>query len=740
MTAQAARAVAGAPARIAIGRVGLQAWVILFAAAAGTMLASTAQVRPIVHLVWVAPVLVLALRARASLPPSVTWTTAAVLAAYGLSAVASRNPWMSLETAGFAAAAAAWFMVAASMSPRTRTSVARATLLALTAWLAVLATVWAIDTAAWIAAAGWPPPAEPIRNYVWLVGNSIPVIALLALPLVRWIGSDPRDRWLTCAFLVSAAAAVVLSGGLIGFVGVAVAVVVYLALPAIRSRRAATLALAGLAAVLVASVSLAVAAAVGGIDLPLPSTVEARLRVWEQGAGMMAVDPLTGSGPGTTALARREFVPDHGAAVLTDHLHSVPVQAAAEGGILLLGALIAAVVAWATRLWRVRGHDPETTRLVVACLAGAGVTFLGDSFFDLPIVVALLLTVAAWSLTPLGRSSDEPAKLARPGRASTALKVAVACLAVMSVVPVASADAARLAASFGRAESRRGDWPAALEHFRTAATLNPANPLYRLEVGEAARELGLTDAARTSFAEASAMAPHDGRTWAALAAVTGDVDERIRLLSTAAERADGDPQFALRLARELEAVGRTDEAVKAYAEAVALQPELLVTLPEAGGAVSRDDVVAAVPSAVERLADTARLDPGAIRWDLQLLGDALEADAPAQWQAVAAAARGDDAAAREHLATARRVAPTDAQTWQATAAVAALACDEAGEAAALRLERMLVGAHQFQSHERLRAWERVYREPGLDDFQPDGVVPVDARWPLPFVSLDGGCE
>jgi hypothetical protein len=48
VTAQAARAVTISPARVALGRLGLQAWVILFVGAAGTMLAPTAQVRPIV--------------------------------------------------------------------------------------------------------------------------------------------------------------------------------------------------------------------------------------------------------------------------------------------------------------------------------------------------------------------------------------------------------------------------------------------------------------------------------------------------------------------------------------------------------------------------------------------------------------------------------------------------------------------------------------------------------------------
>lgn len=740
MTAHAAPAVAGAPARVgSFGRVALQAWVILFVAAAGTMLASTAQVRPIVHVFWVAPVLLLAVRARPALPPAVTWATVAILATYGVACLASRNPWASLETAGFAAAAAAWFVVAAAMAPATRTYVARAVLLALTGWLAVLAAVWALDTVSWVAGAGWPPPAEPTRNYVWLVGNSIPIVALLALPLVRWMGSDPVDAWLKRFFLIAAAAAIALSGGLIGFAGVGVAVVVYVGLGAIRTRRAAVVALGGLTALVLAAAAAIVVVAVLDLALPLPSTGEARLLVWQQGAAMLATDPLTGTGPGMTALVRREFVPGHGAAVLTDHLHSVPVQAAAEGGMLLLTALAAAVAAWALALWRARRNDPATTRLVAACVAGAGVTFLGDSFLDLPVVVALLLTVAAWSVAPVGDDPAATLPASQPvRRASVALKAAIVALAMLSVVPVASADAARIAAAAGRSEARRGDWPAALSAFRSAASLNPANPLYRLEIGEAARQVGDTALAASAFEQARQMAPADGRTWGALAVVTDDPDERIALLATAAERADGDPQFAFRLGDELSAAGRARAAVIAYAEAVALQPELIVALPDGAG-VSRAEVLAAVPEVAARLADVARLDPDVIRWDLQLLAGDLEADAPPAWQAVAAAARGDARAAGTHLAVARREAPTDARTWQAASAVARLTCDATGAEAALRMERMLVGAHEFQSRERLRAWERVYREPGLGDFQPDGILPTDARWPAPFVALEGAC-
>jgi len=727
MTAQATHAVTVVPARIALGRVGLQLWVILFVGAAGTMLASSAQVRPIVHLVWVLPVLIWAMRARPALPATVAWAIAGVLAAYGITSLASRVPWMSLETAGFAAAAAALFVVSAAMSRATRTYVARAVVTAVAAWLAVLVVAWSAEALAWMVEAGWPPPAEPTRSYVWLVGNSIPVLVLLALPFIRWLGSDPLDRWLARLLVVVAVPAVMLSGGVIGIAGVLVAIGVYLVLPVIRTRRRLLIA-AGAAAVAIAAVL-----AVGG-DLPLPSTAEARLAVWEQGARMLASDPLTGTGPGTTALVRREFVEPHAAAVLTDHLHSVPVQAAAEGGALLLAALAVAVVAWASSFWRARGAQSDRGRLVISCLAGVAVTFLADSFFDIPVVVALLVTVAAWSIT------GEGAVPRTGGTALRALRLGIAGLALLSVIPVVSADGARLVAASGRAEARAGDWPTALERFESAVRWNPANPLYRLAAGEAAERLGRRELALERFSEATAMAPGDGRAWGALAGVTSDPGRRITLLTTAAQRADGDPQFALRLAHELEAAGRLADATRAYAEAVALQPDLMALLPETDGdRVSRTAVAAQLPETLAALSEAARLDADAIRWDLELLIGELDVHAPAAWQAVDAARDGDLRSADARLAEARDASPTDARTWQAAAFVASVRCSAEDATRALRLESLLLSSHVFQSDERLRGWERMYREPGLGDFQPEGVAPADERWPSPLVPPGASC-
>lgn len=717
-------------------RLALQAWVMLFVGGAGTTLASVSAVmRPAVQVVWAGPVVVWGIRAMPALPPSVAWTITGVLVAYGVTSLTSRVPWMSLETAGFAAAAAAWFVAAAAMSASTRTYVARAGLLALTAWFTALATVWSIDTVAWIASAGWPPPGEPIRNYVWLVGNAIPVLALLGLPLVAWLGSEAPDRLLMRAFAIAAVAATVLSGGVIGFIGIFVAITTYAALAVMaRSRRLRGTAI-GIGWALVVLMGAVAGAAALGWELPLPSTATARLRLWEQGLHILASHPFTGTGPGTVALVRREFIDPHAAAVLTDHLHSVPLQAAAEGGTLLLGALAAAVVAWGWHLWTSRCASRYHGRLVVACLAGAAATFAADSFFDLPVVVALLITVAAWCVAPARDGGAVPAP--RVHRSSLlSLKLAIAVLALVSVLPVASGDAARLAAAAGRSEAQGDDWSAATRHFETATQLNPNNPLYHLELGEAARQLGMTGIARDAFQRASEMSPADGRTWGALAAVTPDPEARVALLTLAAQRADGDPQFSYRLGTELASLGRLGEAADAYAEAVVLESDLIALFPSraADSDVSRDAVLERVPGALRRLGDAARIDAGAVMSDIKLVTRTLGPEAPAAWRAVAAARDGHMAQAHAHLAEARAQAPTHARTWQAAAAVARLACDVEAEQDALRLERMLLDAHRFQRFERLRAWERVYREPGLGDFQPDS-LPPDRMWPQAFIAL-----
>lgn len=705
---------------------------MLFVGAGGTTLASAAQVRPIVHLVWVLPVLIWAMRTRTSLPPRVTLAVTGVLIAYGVASLGSRNAWMSLETAGFAAAAAALFIVAAGMSAATRTYVARAVVMAVTVWLAALAVVWASDTVVWISEAGWPAPGEPIRSYVWLAGNSIPVLALLSLPFIRWLGADAADRWLARLLVITAIPAVLLSGGVIGIAGVATAVGTHIALNAIRSRRQLFIA-ACIAGVLVAAAGVVLTV---GPHVSLPATAEARLTVWEQGARMLGSDVLTGTGPGTTALIRREFVEPHGAAVLTDHLHSVPVQAAAEGGVLLLAALVVAVAAWGSSLWASREGQPDGGRLLIACLTGVGVTFLGDSFLDLPVVVALLVTVAAWGM-PVEAGRHRTGLTSAPG----VLRVSIATLALMSVGAVISADGARLMAVSGRSEARAGNWSAALQHFESAVAWNPANPLYRLEAGAAARSLGLSELARQHFSESTAMAPADGRAWGALASVTTDPAEKIGLLTTASERADGDPQFAFRLGMAWEEAGRLDEAIRAYAEAVALQPDLIALLPDIEGVgVSRSEVARQLPAMLDALSKIAGIDPLAIGWDLQLLEGRLDEDAADEWQAVDAARDGDYAAADAHLAAARDRSPTSALTWQAAAAVARLRCSVAETERMLRLERLLVGSHRFRSDGALRSWERMYREPSLGDFQPPDLVPRDAQWPAPFVDLGASCR
>jgi len=715
---------------VSLNRIGLQAWVLLFVGAVGTTLSAAAEVRIGLHLLWVVPLFLWAMRVRPALPPSLTWALIATLTAYGVVSLTSSSPWLSLETAGYAAAAAALFVVAASLTVEYRTYVARAVLIAVSGWLAALVLSWGADQAAWLFQAGWPPPWEPTRNYVWLAGNAIPVVVLLTVPFTQWLGSTAADRFMARLLVVLAVPTVLLSGGLIGLAGIVSAGAAYLVTRHAGSRRGLRLVM-GAALLLVFMVGAAWISGGGS----LPSTAEARLSLWGQGVQMMAEDPLTGAGPGMSAIVRRDHVDATAPPILTDHLHSAVVQAGAEGGALLLVALSAAVVSWSVAVWRARSRvSAHRMRVVIACLSGVALTMLADSFFDLPVVVALLVTVAAWVSIP------EATAPAREGRLPV-LRGAIAVLALLSVIPVVSADTARLAAADGRRDARRDDWGGALANFETAARRNPFNPLYHLEAGAAARELDRTQLAAEHFAIATSAVPADGRSWGALASVTSDPQRSIELLRLAADRTDGDPQYAYRLGRLLEDAGSIREAGSAYAEAVILQPDLIVEFPrQSTTSPTREQVVLEIARRLDGNPGIASPLSSMIRWDLELVADTLGDDAPAQWRAVDAARDGDRAVALAFLAAAQAEAPTDPRTWQAAVAVYRLACSPDEADRAQTLERLLAGSHRFQRDERVRNWERVYREPSLGDFQPPGLVPPDEQWPAPLISVESSCQ
>lgn len=720
----------GARATVSLNRIGLQAWVLLFVGAVGTTLSAAAEVRIVLHLLWVAPLLLWAMRVRPALPTSLTWALIAALTAYGVVSLTSSSPWLSLETAGYAAAAAALFVVAASLAVEYRTYVARAVLIAVSGWLAALVLAWGADQAAWLSQAGWPPPWEPTRSYVWLAGNAIPVVVLLTIPFTQWLGSTAPDRFMTRLLIVLAVPTVILSGGLIGLAGIVSAGAAYLVARHAGSRRGLQLVM-GAALLLVFMVGAAWMS--GGISLP--STAEARLTLWGQGVQMMAQDPLTGAGPGMSAIVRRDHVDATAAPILTDHLHSAVVQAVAEGGALLLVALSAVVVSWTVAVWSARSAvGAPRMRVVIACLSGVAVTMLADSFFDLPVVVALLITVAAWVSIPEGTA---PAAEGRP----PPLRGAIAVLALLSVIPVVSADTARLAAADGLRDARRDDWVGALADFETAVRRNPFNPLYHLEAGAAARELDRTQLAAEHFAIATSAVPADARSWGALASVTSDPRRSIELLRIAADLTDGDPQYAYRLGGLLEDAGSIREAIYAYADAVILQPDLIVEFPrQSTTSPTRKQVVLEIAGRLDGNRGIASALSSMIRWDLELVADTLGDDAPAQWRAVDAARDGDHAAALALLAAARAEAPTDPRTWQAAVAVYRLACSPDEADRAQNLERLLAGSHRFQRDERVRSWERMYRESSLGDFQTPGLVPPDEQWPAPLISVEPSCQ
>ena len=269
---------------------------------------------------------------------------------------------------------------------------------------------------------------------------------------------------------------------------------------------------------------------------------------------------------------------------------------------------------------------------------------------------------------------------------------------------------------------------------RSRPTCTRPIPANHLGLGLSRAELGDAQEARAAYETAMELSPGDPRSYGALAELSADPEERIRLLDAAARRSN-EPQYAYRLAIELERAGRSSEAAGAYALAVAFRPGLYVLLPAGEDGLARVPVRADLGSTVEIIGLRSGLRMPL--WDVGLADGELPADAPPAWQAVASAASGDIDTARALAAEAVAQAPHDPRSHLAVAAVAAYSCDRAAYDDAMRLAgdpRPETGGPAVQR-------DPAYRELGIGDYQPSGTdrPPAAQVWPRDLVEIPD-CE
>jgi tetratricopeptide (TPR) repeat protein len=398
--------------------------------------------------------------------------------------------------------------------------------------------------------------------------------------------------------------------------------------------------------------------------------------------------------------------------------------------LLLATAFGAAVVVWVRAVWRSRTVLTGAQRAAAAAVIGLGAASLLDDFSFLPAVMAMAVTLAAWSVPAPDRSAT-----GAPGRLRWALPAGAALIGALVLLPALSVERARLAATEGRQAAIEGRWADAADRFAAAAASHPTNPLDHLGLGLALAEASDLDDARVAYARAQSLSPGDPRVDGALAALAliRDNHEAGTDFLDAASRVSTDPQYAYRLAHVLVESGEVAAGAEAYALAVTLRTDLYALLASNAEVLGRADVRAALSRVAIRLdaVDPERLPP--VLWDVALVDGDLSSDAPAAWRAIDAATAGRLNEAARLLDEAREDAPHAQTTHLAAAWVARLACDRDGYDRAMRLAGRVVGG---SVPDLAIGRDPIYREPGLGDYQPSWVERPPAAEPWPEGLLD----
>lgn len=717
-------------------RVAFELWLFAFIGFAGTTLL---DLHPLVRigaqLIFAVPVIGWVV---VRPPRDVTAVEVAILLALGahlIVAAFSLDPLASLAASGLAAAYAATYWVARDVdrSRRLRSAGVLAISVAGLFWLVVIAITWVVEKVALIQLFGWPPTLDAHQPYVWGSVNTPPLLALLLLPFVAWLPHGPLRTgalavWAACALVI-----IPLSVGRAAWVGFVVALLAYEVASGFSATRRAWGAFGGAVAPRATLLGIGLFAALGvgfaAARTDLPTSLEARIRLWQQAVALFADDPITGAGPTTFSWARLIHVPAFADRVPARDAHSVPLQTLADGGLLLAVTFLMVAVAWVLLLLRRRGLRDPGRRLAAAVVVGYAAASLFDDLSFLPAVMVLLIVLAAWAVPP--REETEPLT----GHRQPALAAAAFALVLILSVPwVVQLSLVRLETEAARQAALAGDWEGALAGFQRAVGGQPRSALHWMSVGYAAERLDRVSVAVSAYETARGLSPGDARPWGALAALAADPSEAAELLETAAEWTR-DAQYAYRLASGLESEIGAAEAVRFMSISVVMRPDILATLrlDEASA------VAVALPEAIAEAGQLAPRHRHESLWDASLLlSTPLPADAPIQWRVAAATRDGDLARANDLLSEARRVDPSSVRTQQAAALVARSACDREAFERADRLMELAEDNRPAPRHE--IADDRtigLYREPELGDYQPiDGPrVPEGQPWPFGLIEV-----
>lgn len=385
--------------------------------------------------------------------------------------------------------------------------------------------------------------------------------------------STPRrlNRWLLLAWLGAAVVVLVFTssrGGLAGLaVGLGALTGLWVGVVSVPARESAARAWAALRARprLLAALGLLVLAGLAGLawrvlsyggSATQASALLARQEFWPAALNAVRESPVWGRGPGTypTEFMRFNSVPPQRVFL---HAHSVPLNLAAEAGLLGLGAAGVALFAVGRALWQARHKTAPEARARWAAAAAGWAGFAVHSQVDdhtrylavaVPLAVLLAGALAEGGEPPAPRRGLHPIWLLLPG-------LAAAGFTAYALRAHAFSEAA-VAAGF------QGDWARAAQGFDRAAAADPALAFYWEQAGYAHGRLAADgDAAALTAAivrleRAAALEPRYAVTHANLGALYWQAGRRadaVAALRRAVELAPSAADFQLNLGLYLEA-------------------------------------------------------------------------------------------------------------------------------------------------------------------------------------------
>lgn len=317
-------------------------------------------------------------------------------------------------------------------------------------------------------------------------------------------------------------------------------------------------------------------------------TIRVRLELWRAAMAIFARYPILGGGPGTFGYLFHQVAdfnpqsPD----LFFNSAHNGYLNLVTEVGIIGLGFglwLAGTLILASWRLWRY-GKDiagsplsPREQLTITGCLAGlVGLLAMNliDNNWVFPSVTLMAILYGAIMMRPY----------TKPGRAMR--RPLILSLAVVLALAILWMDGAHYFYAQGVGAAQRGRWVEATRAIAKARGIDPAFTLYHFQWGVARGYQGLEEGDRRALDEAIEeylkeiqRGGYYALNLANLAWLewrSGETGRALTHMEQAVALAPNEPRYHIALGFLAEANGDGEKAVAQYAQAVALQPSLLV--------------------------------------------------------------------------------------------------------------------------------------------------------------------